>query len=1161
MTALEIYFQQKADKKKPSSIQQRRMMNELAGAPEILKKHSPGLFFKLLDILDRPGNATRALLVGKLGGLKGLIPFAQTIEDLTGLDIALNLDERVTGEEVINKIFGKQRQRKGKIDPVDVLGLLVEIVADPLWLVGGAGLTKLGKAKGLVRGVIQAGDVTIIRKAIQAAKTGAPIIGIKSKKVAKAMRTVYEAGTTPKLAKTWAEQAARGERALLKLGIPGRRVPVIKGVKAWKGISKVAIKFKKSRLGEIFLAPTRRVSEKYSALHDISVRLSRDLPTKQRDILLGELHKLSKDIDKMGNLDEISAKLSDFIEKNWAGEAIERRIAKIKAERAARLVKPISQAEKKITALKKQITTRIKGLEKAGKVAEISEPIPRKITRPPKPTPPRVPTQKEIGIIPEIKGFAGKPTKPPTVRQKSLIKRRYQEQFRKTGRKAETQYQRQLAQHQEQIRKLNRQKKVLYEKQVVAEKSRARVRVKGIQSQIKSIENEVGKLERKIVRGRKLAKREDIRPIQYARGRQVKLAREAGEVFEGAPAREQLEATAAGLRGRFKGFLKAEQRVGVPVSEMDEMLGYTRRLLTPEAREFLAEQKMSARFLRQGKSLTVRTGAQRRRAKYLGHLTKDEVNEVFKTIGFEGDVFEKGILPSALARGGESFRSIGAAKTIHESVKKFSRPIKNITDVDNWINLDEFMAKTGLRVKAGEYAGRAIPKEVASALSAMQEIMSSSDAMRGFWAAFTGAQRYLKGAFTMPWPAYHGRNAISNFFLNWIAGVKNPASYALAVRLQAAAKATNRVMKKQNLVWKEAVEQTLDMWPVVKTATGEMPGHIFWDLADNYGVIGRSLGEYGAEEIVGGVAAFAKPPRRAIAKRFPRIHKHFTGQGKGWQFGRNVAGTVEDNARLAHFVEKTSQGFDPTSAARSVKKVLFDYGDLSATEKKYFRDRIFFFYTFARKNLPLQVETLIKQPAKQAFFAHLAGGTPAMGGEARFYPDWWQERLNIPIGETEEGKKRVIAGTGLPIEEAFGPLAGPGTGFVDRLRRRVSRGAARLSPATVAGAELATGHQLYFDKPIRDYGKWAIQKSPIGRLFGTVQHTRFSPDKPGSKALGFATGMRYKYYDPEKQKQYKLREIARDYLKKQTKTRLFNRYYVPKGTETTETIDLALQVQ
>ncbi len=1260
-TALELYYQNKAEGRKASPVLARRVEKELAGSSDLLKKHSPGFFIKLLDLLDRPGNATRALLIGKLGGLKGLIPFAQVIEDLTGWDIALNKDERVTGVDVINKLFGRQRQRKGKIDTVDVLGLLVEVVADPLWLIAGPGLTKAGRAMKLsqagLRG-LKAGRYTVkeMRNIIQLAKSGKTIPKGPAKKMIRAFRTVYEAGRTPKMARTWAEQAAKGERALLKLGLPGKRVPVIKGKAFWKGAEKVSKYLKKGPLGKIFLPPTRKVSDRYSELHDIAVHYAGDLPVAEQGKLMDSLKRLSVDMGKIEDLAAADEKMAKFIEAHFAGPMVAKRITNIKAKRVARAAPKIAKATKEIEAVKKQAITQLKRFEEAKKVPFRPKPVAQKAKK--------FRPKTHRGLLRDVNrelrghplyvqeldnladqydtllGHMGKvyfgktdmadvlqyldmkPDKRRTIWKyitgsrseginwdikadelanmmgrepitdayefiqvlddalksnktvhglNALVLKRLDEIQEPSlqmllskrsnvllGRSA-TQINADLigmAKHYggttsdvdyllvpQKGKALPKQRELTarWRWQAAMDKAHARARTQRIEGRLDVILKRKQTLEKRIGRWEKGAVREDIKSIQFAKERGVKLKTEAGEILETVPetGRGRFEEIAGKLHKVDEKRLLLEQAQKVPVTEIDEMLGYLRRLMTPEALAFKNELAMQEKFLSRAKMFSVRAPTQRRRSRLLGKLTRDEVQDVFKDLGFEGQVFEPSALASAMTRGREHARVMGSAKTIHEAVRKFSKTQQWADDmvrmgkpVEAMEDLQDFMQTTGLVVKPGEYAGRVIPKEIAVALREMNEVMSSSDVARGFWKGYTSVQRYLKGAFTMPFPAYHGRNAISNFFLNWIGGVKNPASYVNAAKLQKAAIAARRIMKARNISWDEA--SAMVDWPVI----GNMAGKQFWDMANSWGVVGRSLGEMGMEEVAGAVT---------MGKRAQGVvRKHFAGQGPVWQGMRRFTGAIEDNARLAHFVDKISQGFDPQSAARSMKKVLFDYGDLSQWEKKWARDRIFFFYTFARKNLPLQIETTLTQPGKQAFFSHLAGGTPRMQEEARSYPDYWQEKLIIPLRDTDkEGTERVIAGAGLPIEEAFGPVAGPGVGPLNRIRRIASRGASRLSPMITTPAEFITQRQLYFDRPIRKWGQWGVQKSPVGRFYGTYKGLRYGKDVPGSKVSGTLTGVRYKPFNVAERTEYKAKQIARDYLAKQKEARTFKRYYVP----------------
>jgi hypothetical protein len=84
--------------------------------------------------------------------------------------------------------------------------------------------------------------------------------------------------------------------------------------------------------------------------------------------------------------------------------------------------------------------------------------------------------------------------------------------------------------------------------------------------------------------------------------------------------------------------------------------------------------------------------------------------------------------------------------------------------------------------------------------------------------------------------------------------------------------------------------------------------------------------------------------------------------GRGMSVGR----TIENNARLAHFLDRVvGRGKSAEEAALSVKKYLFDYGDLTHFERNVMK-RIMPFYTWTRKNVPLQLEALYKTPEKFA---------------------------------------------------------------------------------------------------------------------------------------------------------------------------------------------------
>lgn len=118
---------------------------------------------------------------------------------------------------------------------------------------------------------------------------------------------------------------------------------------------------------------------------------------------------------------------------------------------------------------------------------------------------------------------------------------------------------------------------------------------------------------------------------------------------------------------------------------------------------------------------------------------------------------------------------------------------------------------------------------------------------------------------------------------------------------------------------------------------------------------------------------------------------------------------LDNNVRLAHYIKAFENSGSYDHAAKSVAQYLFDYTDLTKTEqsvKKYAR-----FYTYLRKNTPLQVMGLIEHPgvysnvlrAKQT----MAQTFPAKGG----IPQWALEAGGIP---TSAG----VVGMDMPLEHA-----------------------------------------------------------------------------------------------------------------------------------------------
>lgn len=124
----------------------------------------------------------------------------------------------------------------------------------------------------------------------------------------------------------------------------------------------------------------------------------------------------------------------------------------------------------------------------------------------------------------------------------------------------------------------------------------------------------------------------------------------------------------------------------------------------------------------------------------------------------------------------------------------------------------------------------------------------------------------------------------------------------------------------------------------------------------------------------------------------------------------DVNQAIDNNVRLGHYINAFENTGSHRSAAESVYKYLFDYSELTPTEQKF--KQFARFYTYLRKNTPLQVLGLIEHPglysttfrAKKA----LAETFPAAGGP---YAQYALEAGGVP---TSGG----VLGMDMPLEHA-----------------------------------------------------------------------------------------------------------------------------------------------
>ena len=122
--------------------------------------------------------------------------------------------------------------------------------------------------------------------------------------------------------------------------------------------------------------------------------------------------------------------------------------------------------------------------------------------------------------------------------------------------------------------------------------------------------------------------------------------------------------------------------------------------------------------------------------------------------------------------------------------------------------------------------------------------------------------------------------------------------------------------------------------------------------------------------------------------------------------GRKFGMMIEDNARIAVFLDQLDKGKSFKDASKSVRKYLFDYSELTDFEKNVMR-RAWPFYTWSRKNIPLQIQSLLQQPRKYQVYGKgmRAFQEPETKTELKLKPEYFHELLYVKSPfKTKKGK-------------------------------------------------------------------------------------------------------------------------------------------------------------
>ncbi len=331
----------------------------------------------------------------------------------------------------------------------------------------------------------------------------------------------------------------------------------------------------------------------------------------------------------------------------------------------------------------------------------------------------------------------------------------------------------------------------------------------------------------------------------------------------------------------------------------------------------------------------------------------------------------------------------------------------------------EISMKDALKMKGeGVYL---LPSEIVDEVKGTFRSFVGDQDVKGFLGATDRAMHMWKSMATSMRLPFHHRNAISNTWQMYLAGI--PYWQMPKYMTQAALTQFKKKGGDFNGFNSEEILELADKLGV--RAYG-------WIAADMASMLQREL--Y-ISTIRGPIARILGVGVHSPATPWGALETIARG-------GRKYGTFIEDNARLSVMLKQMAdKGIKKKAgetmgqvmerldapiwdAAQHVKKFMFDYTELTPFERGVMK-RFIPFYTWMRKNIPLQVENIIKQPHKYArlgdferdLFPILAGERPESATERQIKPDYMRRmRFRKTRWDDEKGNP-VYTYLDLPVED------------------------------------------------------------------------------------------------------------------------------------------------
>lgn len=578
-----------------------------------------------------------------------------------------------------------------------------------------------------------------------------------------------------------------------------------------------------------------------------------------------------------------------------------------------------------------------------------------------------------------------------------------------------------------------------------------------------------------------------------------------------------------------------------------------------------------------------------------GTLLKNEKNaqkmlDDMRQDGFQG--FDDNAITALAARSLKNTKAIGMRYFLKELAENFGHDAA-VAGALGYKRINS----TGLK-EASEEAIQVLGKEgelmfhpaIANHVEKFMGSLLNDDATMDFLKAYDSLQNAWKATVTSIWPAFHGRNALSNVFQNYLdigLNAMNPKVHAMSTSLIKTDRQLNKLARAAMGTGDDALKAQTKMNALLQREMFTDATGYKWtygelrQVAKNNNIAFTSR-IVTSNDVQGGADSLVKalfPAKGVVEKGKKAVAAPF-------KFGQDVVGrTLEEQARLVNFLSNLRATGDVIHAAKRTKQFLFDYNNLTNFERMFLR-RLIPFYTFTRKNLELQIRTLATTPGRIAAEVHaittlgevISGGEQLTDEEYAALPDWVKSGIGI-LTKKRGDNVSLITNLGTPLEQPF-----------QMIQANVFLGS--FSPLVRLPLEQMSGYSFFQGKPlseatnaaafvhapkvIQDFigftevrGKksdgtpytWYVSLHPermnlmlnlppTTRVFTALKQMDAVDVSSQAKILQQLTGLRPYSFDLERERQKREKEMMsqlENILTKAGVTAQFKRTFIPKG--------------